>query len=244
MFDIPMNASGVMDSSALMELSDKTASTTTRGLANENMQPTALSTSPTRQYPNAQEGIHLRKGQKTALTQSGETLQCIKVCLGWDVLNVACDLDSSAFMLDVNGRIIGDDWFVFYGQLQSPDGSVFHSGDNQTGAGDGDDEIITIDTQNINPACQKITFVVTINEALERGLNFSMVKNAYVRIVNCSTNQEIARFNLSDYYSNVTSMVVGELYKHNMQWKFNAVGNGVAKDLAGLCRMYGVNVAD
>ena len=96
----------------------------------------------------------------------------------------------------------------------------------------------------INPNVKKITFVVTINEALERGLNFSMVQNAYVRVMDGTTGQELMRFNLTDYYSNVTAMVVGEVYNHNGAWKFNAVGDGVAKDLAGLCGMYGVNVAD
>ena len=108
----------------------------------------------------------------------------------------------------------------------------------------GDDEIIDINLQTINPNVKKITFVVTINEALERGLNFSMVANAYVRVVDKTTGQELNRFQLTDYYANVTSMVVGEVYNHNGQWKFNAVGDGVAKDLAGLCAMYGVNVAD
>lgn len=189
-------------------------------------------------------GVHLKKGQKVALAgASGGALQSIRVCLGWDVQNVACDLDASAFMLGADGRVIGDDWFVFYGQTTSPDGSVRHSGDS-AGAAMGDDEIIDINLQTINPNVKKITFVVTINEALEQGLNFSMVANAYVRVVDGVTGQEINRFQLTDYYANVTAMVVGEVYNHNGQWKFNAVGDGVAKDLAGLCAMYGVNVAD
>lgn len=189
-------------------------------------------------------GVHLKKGQKVALAGAGGgALQSIRVCLGWDVQNVACDLDASAFMLGADGRVIGDDWFVFYGQTTSPDGSVRHSGDS-AGAAMGDDEIIDINLQTINPNVKKITFVVTINEALEQGLNFSMVANAYVRVVDGATGQEINRFQLTDYYANVTAMVVGEVYNHNGQWKFNAVGDGVAKDLAGLCAMYGVNVAD
>lgn len=189
-------------------------------------------------------GVHLKKGQKVALAgANGGQLSTIKVCLGWDILNQACDLDASAFMLGADGRVLGDDWFVFYGQTDSPDGSIHHSGDSQ-GEGTGDDEIITINLNGVNPGVQKITFVVTINEALERGLNFSMVSNAYVRVVDGTTGQELNRFQLTDYYANVTSMVVGEVYKHNGAWKFNAVGDGVAKDLAGLCAMYGVNVAD
>lgn len=189
-------------------------------------------------------GVHLKKGQKVALAgANGGQLSNIKVCLGWDILNQACDLDASAFMLGADGRVLGDEWFVFYGQTDSPDGSIHHSGDSQ-GEGAGDDETITINLNGVNPGVQKIAFVVTINEALERGLNFSMVSNAYVRVVDGTTGQELNRFQLTDYYANVTSMVVGEVYKHNGAWKFNAVGDGVAKDLAGLCAMYGVNVAD
>lgn len=192
--------------------------------------------------PAVGKGVILKKGQKVALSNNGTTLKNIRVCLGWDVLNQDVDLDASAFMLGADNRIIGDDWFVFYGQPQSPDGSVNHSGDSQ-GQGEGDDEIISIALDRVNQSVNKITFVVTIDEALERGFNFSMVSNAYVRVVNTDTNVEIARFTLSEYYNNVTSMVIGELYKHNGQWKFNPVGDGVAKDLAGLCEMYGVNVA-
>ena len=187
-------------------------------------------------------GVILKKGQKVNLAQNGEVLSSIQVCLGWDIKNVACDLDASAFMLGADGRVLGDDWFVFYGQPTSPDNSISHSGDSQ-GESVGDDEVISINLQTINPNCKKVVFVVTINEALEQGLNFSMVENAYVRVINIVTGQELIKFTLSDYYANVTSMVVGEVYNHNGQWKFNAVGDGVAKDLAGLCGMYGVNVA-
>ena len=196
--------------------------------------------------------VSLKKGGKVSLSKAAldagvTNLKKIIVGLGWDVNRYDggsdFDLDASAFMLDQNNRIIGDDWFVFYGQLNSPDGSIKHSGDSK-GEGDGDDEIIDINLSMVNPNVQKIAFVVTIDEALTRGLNFSMVANAYVRIIDAITNQEIARFNLTDYYSNVTAMVVGELYRYNGIWKFNSVGDGVAKDLAGLCEMYGVQVAD
>lgn len=212
---------------------------------NFNQQP-VINQAPVQQRQRpAGGGVHLKKGQKVALAGAGgAALQAIQVCLGWDVNNQDCDLDASAFMLGADGRVIGDDWFVFYGQTTSPDGSVRHSGDSTNGAAMGDDEIIDINLVSINPNVKKITFVVTINEALERGLNFSMVANAYVRVVDRTTGQELNRFQLTDYYSNVTAMVVGEVYNHNGQWKFNAVGDGVAKDLAGLCAMYGVNVAD
>ena len=208
-----------------------------------NQQPMNQQPMQTKQRPVGN-GVHLKKGQKFALAGAGGAqLSNIQVCLGWDIKNQACDLDASAFMLDANNKVVGDDWFVFYGQTSSPDGSVVHSGDSDGGQM-GDDEIITVNLNGVNQSVQKITFVVTINEALDKGLNFSMVANAYVRVVDKNNGNEIARFELTDYYANVTSMVVGELYRHNGAWKFNAVGDGVAKDLYGLCTMYGVNIAD
>lgn len=261
MFDIPMQTSGAMGVNDLMS--------NIMGGGSSQAQPQYSQPTQTQQYsqpvqqqpqytqqqynqPVRQQqptqrpqgnGVHLKKGQKVNLAQNGEVLSNIQVCLGWDVNNQACDLDASAFMLGANGRVLGDDWFVFYGQTVSPDGSIQHSGDSN-GEGFGDDEIISINLQGVNPNCKKIVFVVTIDEALAKGLNFSMVSNAYVRVVNKTNNQELVRFTLTDYYANVTSMVVGEVYNHNGTWKFNAVGDGVARDLAGLCEMYGVTVAD
>ena len=189
-------------------------------------------------------GVHLKKGQKVSLSQMNPELSEIQVCLGWDILNQACDLDASAFMLGADNKVVGDDWFVFYGQPTSPDGSISHSGDSTDGSGVGDDEIINVDLRKLSSNVQKVAFVVTINEALEKHLNFSMVSNAYVRVVDKSTGKELVKFMLSDYFANVTSMVVGEIYNKGGQWRFNPVGNGFAEDLAGLCGVYGVNVAD
>ena len=269
-FDIPMNSKGAMDLSSLSSMMSGGLTPPQQQMQQAPMnnnfnqpQPQmnnyqqAPMQQPMQPQPQMQQtpvqqkqrpaggGVHLKKGQKVGLVAAGGgALTNIQVCLGWDIMNQACDLDASAFMLGVDGRVLGDDWFVFYGQTTSPDGSIRHSGDSTNGAAMGDDEIIDINLQTINPNVKKITFVVTINEALERGLNFSMVANAYVRVVDKTTGQELNRFQLTDYYANVTSMVVGEVYNHNGQWKFNAVGDGVAKDLAGLCAMYGVNVAD
>lgn len=260
MFDIPMQTSGAMGVNDLISnimgggSSQQTSSAqpTQPQYTQQVQQPQPQYTQqPQMQYSQPVQpvqrpqgnGVHLKKGQKVNLAQNGEVLSNIQVCLGWDVTNQACDLDASAFMLGSNGKVLGDDWFVFYGQTTSPDGSIQHSGDSN-GEGFGDDEIISINLQGVNPNCKKIVFVVTIDEALTKGLNFSMVSNAYVRVVNKMNNQELVRFTLTDYYANVTSMVVGEVYNHNGAWKFNAVGDGVAKDLAGLCEMYGVNVAD
>ena len=204
----------------------------------QNTQPVAP-----RQRPQGT-GVHLKKGQKMSLSQINPNLSEIQVCLGWDILNQACDLDASAFMLGANNKVIGDDWFVFYGQPTSPDGSIVHLGDSTDGAGAGDDEIININLNKLNNNVQKIVFIVTINEALEKHLNFSMVSNAYVRVVDKSTGKELVKFMLTDYFATVTSMVVGEVYNKGGQWRFNPVGNGFAEDLAGLCAIYGVNVAD
>ena len=204
-----------------------------------------------------------QKGQKTAL-ENGEKLSRITAGFGWNVLDSRCDVDVSAFLLGANGKVIGDSWFVFYGQPQSPDGSTQFISTNNVSSGTSaysnpyaaaqashaqtnynypaslDRECMKIDFSRLNPAVSRIVFVLTINEALENHLNFSMLKNAYVRILNDLTGQELVSFKMSEYYSNVNSMMIGELYLHNGMWKFNAIGNGVAKDLAGLCELYGV----
>ena len=140
-------------------------------------------------------------------------------------------------MLDSTGKVPGDDWFVFYGQTKSPDGSVIFNEAEKN-----DRESITIDLNNLSPSVKKIVFVLTINEAYEKKLNFSMIKDAHVRILNYSNNSELVSFKMDEYYENVTSMMIGEVYLHNGNWKFNAVGNGVSKDLAGLCGLYGVQI--
>lgn len=176
------------------------------------------------------------KGQKIQFFTGG-SVQKIKACLGWNVSNPECDVDVSAFMLDSTGKVPGDDWFVFYGQTKSPDGSVIFNEAEKN-----DRESITIDLNNLSPSVKKIVFVLTINEAYEKKLNFSMIKDAYVRILNYSNNSELVSFKMDEYYENVTSMMIGEVYLHNGNWKFNAVGNGVSKDLAGLCGLYGVQI--
>ncbi len=192
---------------------------------------------------NNSEGVILAKGQKVSLSKFNAALDEIDVCLGWDVSSQNYDLDSEAFLLGPDEKVIGDDWFVFYNQTCSPDGSVIHSGDNRTGEGYGDDEIISIKLSKVSPSVSKIVFIVTINEAKERNLNFAGVSNAFIRVVDKNNNRELVRFNLTDYYSTVTSMMVGEIYKKNNEWRFNPIGNGTDDDLFGLCRRYGVNVA-
>lgn len=180
----------------------------------------------------------LRKGQKTALSLQGQSISKIKACFGWNILDSRCDMDASAFLVTDNGKVPGDDWFVFYGQTSSPDGSIRFFNDSTLQ----DREVINVDFGRLNTAIKKVVFVLTINEAFENNLNFSMIKDAYVRLIDVATNREIVSYKLEEYYSNVTSMTIGELYLHNGQWKFNPVGNGVQQDLAGQCAIYGVQI--
>lgn len=176
--------------------------------------------------------VFLKKGQKIPVDSSS----VIRIALGWDILDNRCELDGSAFMLGADGKVLGDEWFIFYGQNVSPDKSLkYNSGGNQ------DNAVIDIDFRKINPAVEKIVFSVTIYEAYEKGLNFGMTENVYSRITD-GTDNELFRFQLDECYSNVTAMVLGELYRYKGNWKFNAVGSGVARDLAGFCAMYGVNL--
>lgn len=177
----------------------------------------------------------IQKGQKVRIGTVGQ-LPKLRVALGWNVSNPQCDIDLSAYLLDASGKVPDNDWFVFYGQTLSPDESVaLHINDSKT-----DREYADIDFFKLNTSIRKIVFVLTINEALERHLNFSMVKDAYIRLLDPDSGQEIYSCMLTDYYDNVTSMMLGEIYLHNTEWKFNAIGNGVARDLAGLCQLYGV----
>lgn len=188
-------------------------------------------------------GVSLIKGQKTNLSRMNPNLDEIDVCLGWDVgTYTSYDLDSEAFLLGANDKVLGDAWFVFYNQPVSPDGSVVHCGDNKTGQGDGDDEIIHIKLSQVNPMVEKIIFIVTINEAKVYGYNFGNIKNAFIRVVDKQNNRELIRFQLSEYYKEVISMMVGELYKKDGEWRFNPIGSGTGDDLEGLCRRYGVNL--
>lgn len=195
--------------------------------------PAARSSSDTRQAPLLRRLI--QKGQKMNIGAAGQ-LQRVRIAMGWNILNPQCDIDLSAYLLDSSGKVPADDWFVFYGQTKSPDGSVTL---NVNGSPQ-DREIADVDFTRLHSSICKIVFVLTINEAFTYRLNFSMIKDAYIRLLNPADNREILSFMLTDYYANVTSMMLGEIYLYNDTWKFNAIGNGVAKDLAGLCELYGV----
>ncbi len=180
----------------------------------------------------------LFKGQKTALHFSGGEKPRLKICFGWNVKDARCDMDASAFLLTENGRVADESWFVFYGQTLSPDQAAAFAKDPK-GI---DREIISLDLEKLSSSIQKIVFVLTINEALENKLNFSMIGDAYVRVLEADSGQELVSYQLEEYYANVTSMTFGELYRHKGQWKFNPVGNGVEQDLAGQCAIYGVEI--
>lgn len=192
------------------------------------------------------QGVSLKKGQKLSLSKMSPDLRSVNVGLGWELGSggQSYDLDVEAFMLGQDGRVVGDNWFVFYNQPVSPDGAVRSNGDSRDGRGGGDDEVISVNLDRLAQSVQRIVFVVTINEAKTYGYNFSNVRDAYVRIADADSGRELARFNLTEYYPSVCSMVVGELYRHNGEWKFNPVGDGTADDLLGLCRRYGVNITE
>ncbi|MBQ2954237.1 MAG: TerD family protein [Clostridia bacterium] len=193
-------------------------------------------------------GVNLSKGQRVSLDK-GMTM-CL-IGLGWDTNkydgNADFDLDASAFMLGADGRVRKDEDFIFYGNLKSSCGAVRHTGDNRTGDGDGDDEVITIDLTKVPSDVQKIAITVTIYEAPERHQNFGQVSNAYVRVARMSgpddfVGTEELRFDLMEEFSIETALVVCEIYRFGSTWKFNAVGAGYSGGLEALCRAYGVNV--
>jgi len=190
--------------------------------------------------------ISLQKGQKVSLTKDNPGLTKVLVGLGWDVNQYdtggSFDLDTAAFLLGDNGKTASSSDFVFYGNLQHTSGSVQHLGDNLTGAGDGDDEQIKIDLSKIPANVSRIAFTVTIYEAEERRQNFGQMNNAFIRIVDESTGEEMLRYDLGEDFSIETAIVFGELYKNNDEWKFNAIGSGYQGGLAALCSNYGVDI--
>ncbi|GAB3198112.1 calcium homeostasis/redox stress adaptation protein [Geodermatophilus arenarius] len=191
--------------------------------------------------------VVLAKGGNVSLSKEAPGLRAVNVGLGWDVNTFSdfeYDLDASAIMLDASGRVTPDDsGFVFYNNLRSPDGSVLHTGDNLTGEGDGDDEMIQVDLTAVPQFVQKIVFPVSIHDADNRRQNFGGVRNAFIRVVDQVTGREITRYDLTEDASMETAMVFGELYRHNGDWKFRAVGQGYASGLRGIAQDFGVNVA-
>jgi tellurium resistance protein TerD len=191
-------------------------------------------------------GISLQKGQNVSVSrEAGGSLQKVLVGLGWDPRASAgadFDLDASAFMVTKDGKVRSDADFVFYGQLKSADGSVQSMGDNRTGGGDGDDEQLTVDLGAVSQDVSTIVFVVTIYDYDKRKQNFGQVSNCFIRIVNADNDKELMRFDLGEDFSVESAVVFGELYRHQQDWKFRAVGQGYQGGLMALCQRYGVNV--
>lgn len=190
-------------------------------------------------------GVSLKKGGNVSLTKEAPTMKTAIAGLGWDMRvtdGSAFDLDASVFMVGADEKVISDASFIFFNNKTSPCGSVVHQGDNRTGEGAGDDETVALHFDKIPAEVQKLVFAVTIHEAEERKQNFGMVSNGYIRIVNADNNTEIARFDLSEDASTETAMNFGELYRHNAEWKFKAVGQGFAGGLSALAKQYGVNL--
>ena len=189
--------------------------------------------------------VSLTKGGNVSLSKQAPGLTAVIVGLGWDprtTTGADFDLDASAIMLDLNGRVLSDSHFVFFNNLKSPDGSVEHMGDNLTGGGEGDDEQIKVNLAAVPAEAGKVVFPVSIYEAEQRQQNFGQVRNAFIRIVNQADNSEIARYDLTEDAATETAMVFGEIYRSFGEWKFRAVGQGYASGLRGIAQDYGVNV--
>lgn len=189
--------------------------------------------------------ITLQKGANLSLTKTDTSLDLALIGLGWDARvsdGKPFDLDASAFLLDKNGRVRSDADFCFYNQQNIANGAVEHQGDNLTGDGDGDDEQIKITLSKLPADIEKVAIVVTIHEFKERQQNFGMISNAYVRLANDKSGNEIVRFDLSEDASTETAMIFAEIYRKDGGWSFRAVGQGFAGGLGPLARNYGVNV--
>lgn len=193
--------------------------------------------------------VTLQKGGNVSLAKaagSSSPLTRLSIGLGWDLRTTSgqdFDLDASALLVGASGKVISDQHFVFYNNLASPDGSVHHTGDNLTGEGDGDDEVIEVDLTLVPTDVQRVVFPVSIHDADGRGQNFGQVVNAFIRVVNATDGVEVARYDLTEDASTETAMVFGELYKREGDWKFRAVGQGYASGLLGIVHDYGVNAS-
>jgi len=190
-------------------------------------------------------GVSLSKGGNVSLTKQAPGLTAVTVGLGWDLRTTTgtdFDLDASALVLDASGKILTDQHFVFFNNLRTPEGGVEHTGDNTTGAGEGDDEQIKVSFAAMPAEAERVAFAVSIYDADTRSQNFGQVRNAFIRVVNQADNSELARYDLSEDASTETAMVFGELYRNGAEWKFRAVGQGYASGLAGIAMDFGVSI--
>ena len=203
--------------------------------------------------------VSLQKGQKVNLSKDNAGLAKVIVGLGWDeakpsggggggffatlfggaaTTHQAIDCDASAIMLK-NGKFVDRTDLVYFGNLKHKSGTVNHMGDNLTGEGEGDDEQIVIDLSRVPAEYDKIVIVVNIYQAVQRKQHFGMIENAFIRLVDARNNKEMCKYNLTENYSGMTAMIFGEIYRHNGEWKFNAMGNGTTDPGIGeLCRRF------
>jgi tellurium resistance protein TerD len=189
--------------------------------------------------------VSLSKGGNVSLSKEAPGLRAVLVGLGWDVRTTTgadFDLDASALMVGTSGTILSDQHFIFFNNLKSPDGSVEHTGDNLTGEGEGDDEVIKVNLSAVPGEVDKIVVAVSIYDAESRAQSFGQVRNAFIRVVNQDDNREITRYDLTEDASTETAMIFGELYRNGPDWKFRAVGQGYSSGLRGIAQDYGVNV--
>lgn len=191
--------------------------------------------------------VSLAKGGNVSLTKEAGPagLTDVIVGLGWDARTTTgtdFDLDGSAIVVDASGKVIDEKFFVFYGNLASPDGTVQHTGDNITGEGEGDDEQIKIGLTGLPQQADKVVIAVSIYDAETRQQSFGQVRNAFMRVMNAQGETELARYDLSEDASTETAMIFGEVYRSGAEWKFRAVGQGYSNGLAGIARDFGVNV--
>jgi tellurium resistance protein TerD len=189
--------------------------------------------------------IKAEQGQKVELTKDNPGLKNLVVGLGWNPAKyqgqAAFDLDASAILIGADGKATGKGDLVYFNNLKHVSGAVTHTGDNRTGVGDGDDEKIEVNLSLVPANIEKIVIVANIYDATNRKQKFGMVQEAYIRIVDAASNKEIVRYDLGEDYSTETSMVFGEIYKHNGEWKFNAVGTGSQDNLTSFAAKYGIN---
>ena len=189
--------------------------------------------------------VRLTKGANVNLSKEAPGLTAVFFGLGWDVRTTTgedFDLDASAVVCGAAGKVLSDQHFIFFNNLKSPDGAVEHAGDNKTGVGEGDDEVVKVNLTGLPADVDKIAFIASIYDAETRKQAFGQVRNAYIRVVNQADNAELARYDLSEDYSTETALVFGELYRSGAEWKFRAVGQGYASGLAGVAADFGVTV--
>ncbi|WP_299057857.1 TerD family protein [uncultured Nocardioides sp.] len=190
--------------------------------------------------------VSLSKGGNVSLTKMAPSLSSVRVGLGWDQRTTTgqdYDLDASALVCGEGEKVLSDSHFIFYNNLTSPEGTVRHTGDIKDGAAAGDDEVLEVDLADLTPQTDRVVFSVTIHDADARGHSFGQVKNAFIRVVDRSNDEELARYDLSEDASTETAMVFGELYRNGDEWKFRAIGQGYASGLQGIVSNYGVNLS-